>query len=436
MLDIALIYFPLVLIAGAYITWIAYYYPATTIALVILLGQVMQFELPQLIGLPGEGLSLGFMNLRLSDPLLFGIIAALILRLLADDRSLKRFITKKGIFLSFFLVFLFFQTVRNIGVYAINTLGEFRTYYQFFLLIPYIVVSTKTVEARAKLFKLLMILSLLYFFLGIMRGSILFHFKFAAYDKWLSGFGSLALLYGLYAFYSSVRENVISPSKLLMILINIAGISMIVISSTRAVWLAGVAGLIFLWISGRISLATQFKLIFLIAFIIVILLPLFRFAELNFLEFMQARLLAFTDYQSDVTASWRYNFWLSTIKQIMQKPWVGWGLGMHFSVYVPEYREAFTTSPHNLYLSMLFQIGVVGFLLYIGVVISIIMQFRKASPLIATDRAIITTASLVLLSVHFYGVAYPFEKEFFTWLYIGLALSYIVHSENQRRVKH
>jgi hypothetical protein len=34
-----------------------------------------------------------------------------------------------------------------------------------------------------------------------------------------------------------------------------------------------------------------------------------------------------------------------------------------------------------------------------------------------------STAFLVLISVHAYGIAYSFEKDFFTWCFIGLGLS-------------
>ena len=100
---------PLFLAGAIGVTWVAYNFPPTTITLTILLGQVAQHELAPLIGLTSESLSLGFAQLRLSDPFLLGIVVTLLIRLLGADRSLIRLSTKDGLFLSFLLVYLFFQ---------------------------------------------------------------------------------------------------------------------------------------------------------------------------------------------------------------------------------------------------------------------------------------------------------------------------------------
>ena len=306
-------------------------------------------------------------------------------------------------------------------------MGEFRTYYQSLFLVLYLVATTKTEKERAKIFKLLVSLALLHILLGLIRGAFLFEFKFAAYDKWLSAFGSLALLYGLFALFIAKHENSIPVPKWMNTLFYILGISLIFISANRSVWLAGVAGLMFLVISRRLSLGRQIKLLFLLPVIIAVLLFVFHTIGKDLDEFIQTRLLAFTDYQADTSASWRYYYWLSTLEQIIQNPWFGVGLGKHFDIYIPEIRKVITTSPHKFYLTILYQVGIIGLLLY-GIWVSLIATyFHKAKLSTPSDRAILATGVLVLFVAHCYWIAYSLEKEFFTWSFIGLALSCIVH---------
>jgi len=171
-------------------TIIAYKYPKTFIVLTILLGQIIQYELNEVLSINAEKLSFNNITIRLSDPLIFGMAITIFLKFFTHNKLLIKFIKNDGFSFSLFLFFLILLIIRNVNLYNINSFGEFRTYYQFLLFIPYLVISLKNSDDRRIAFILLLALSLLHIFLGVIKGGVLYYFRFEAYNKWLSNFGS------------------------------------------------------------------------------------------------------------------------------------------------------------------------------------------------------------------------------------------------------
>ena len=127
--------------------------------------------------------------------------------------------------------------------------------------------------------------------------------------------------------------------------------------------------------------------------------------------FFEKRLAAFFEYESDPTASWRYFFWLSTFEKLKDNIILGHGLGQHFQIYIPEFKETITTSPHNLYLTILFHTGILGTAFYLLFIVKAFIDMKKSLRIIS-ERYIILTSIVVLFIVHFYGIAYSFENDF------------------------
>ncbi len=416
--------------------YLAYHSPRITIAAIILLGQVLQFEIAPLFGISPEGLDLGAAKVRLSDPLILGVAVTVGIRLLARDLSLMRLMRREGALLFSFLLYLLVHVVANVGTYGISAPGEFRTYFQFLLLVPYAVVSTKTEKERKAVFLILVVLSLSQLLWGGMRGIVIYSMTFSAYDKWLSGFGSLALLYGIVAYAAACREHLVTQGSIRRYSLYIASLGMIVIAGARAVWFSGVCILLFLALRTRFSARNVVKGAVLVFLAGVVIYPIFLEAGLAPVEFLSERMLAFTDFTSDPTAAWRYTYWLASLEEVFKRPWLGHGFGLHFNVYVPQFGEIITTSPHNLYLSILYQSGIIGLLLYLIWIVQLFVRMMKSRVSGNADRAILGTALLVLVSVHAYGVAYAFEKDFFTWTYVGLGISSMIHSGNNPSTLH
>jgi O-antigen ligase len=151
--------------------------------------------------------------------------------------------------------------------------------------------------------------------------------------------------------------------------------------------------------------------------------------------FFEKRLAAFFEYESDPTASWRYFFWLSTFEKLKDNILLGHGLGQHFQIYIPEFKETITTSPHNLYLTILFHSGLLGMVFYLFFIMNIFINLKNALK-INNERFIILTSIVVLFIVHFYGIAYSFEKDFFTWMYVGLGISAIFNRKKDLYAKN
>src|SRR5690554_2832205 len=92
----------LLIITGTlFSAWLAYFYPAATLIVLVAFGQIIQFELSSVIQ-SFSGLVLGDLNLRFSDPILLGIIITLLIKGLKGDTAVKKIIAGKGKFLTVF----------------------------------------------------------------------------------------------------------------------------------------------------------------------------------------------------------------------------------------------------------------------------------------------------------------------------------------------
>lgn len=428
----AIVFFLFVL---AISTLIAYSSPNCLIFLMILLGQIIQFELEEIFGIHTEKIDFSNFTIRFSDPLLFGVVVTIFLKLNNEKNQLTRLFKNNSIFFSFFLSILLLQIIRNIGLYGIHSFGEFRTYYQFLFFVPYLIISLKKIEDRRSTFLLLLILSLSHIFFGVFKGGVLFGLKFEAYNKWLSSFGSLALLYGMVALFLLKKTETIKINQVFCFLLYLTGISIIIISSSRAVWGAAFMGLFFLTCLGQFKLNNLFKIFLLSPILFYLLSLLFVHSSIDLIPFIEDRLTAFTNFKNDPTALWRHTFWLSSLAKIKENLFWGHGFGQHFQVYIPEFDETITTSPHNLYLTILFHSGLTGLTIYLICVFNVFIFLKKGSKRLFDEKYIILTGMVVLFSVHFYGVAYSFEKDFFSWMYIGTAISSVYNSTGEINVK-
>lgn len=152
-------------------------------------------------------------------------------------------------------------------------------------------------------------------------------------------------------------------------------------------------------------------------------------------------------FTSAITASdERLLLWESSWKTWMTSPILGVGSGNWIIEYVQFAQEinfAFDTDkyfrhPHNIWLSQLTELGVVGFLLFAGIFISIgISITRQQSP----RRAYRSIALLLLLSYgimsFFYGIIDSTEERFNScqvalFVYCGAILAYSSHHRQYR----
>ncbi|CAN2048102.1 putative O-antigen polymerase [Candidatus Magnetomoraceae bacterium gMMP-1] len=403
------------------LTLIAYRFPYLTIVLVFFLGQVgleaqlmMPEELHQLI--------IGPLKIRYDDPIFLGIVLAIILKAARKNKLLFHFLFRDYFFWVLLVIWLGFEIVRSFGAYSIiNILGESRTYYQYILLIPYIIAFFQTEDKQWCLFKLLIILSSLFIPIGLIRGWVLHGLGIGITQRWFSASANLALLTGIIALYLSVRHRVLRVNKMIVIFLFIAFLSMTIFSHHRSVWLAtGVAFLVLVF-TRQLSFNDYVFTLLMGGIVSVMVLYIFQINGKEISSFFDQRMTAFTDYEHDDTANWRYILWLESLSQIARNPFIGKGLGRHFQFI--SFAEVITTSPHNLYITIAYHMGIIGILLYAAFILQIFWRMRNALRrlLSSQQRTMILTSIVILISSSAYYIAYPFE--YFTWLYMGLGIS-------------
>ncbi|MDH4069840.1 MAG: O-antigen ligase family protein [Ignavibacteria bacterium] len=411
------------------ISWTAWYFPIFTLVLTVVLGQIVQHEIAPVLGLPTEGLGMGGVNIRLSDLPLAGIAGVTLLRFLKGEHQTRALMSGASVLL---LAYFAFQIFRNLGTFGISALGEFRTYWHVLLLVPYVAINSDTPERRITIMKTLILLAFSNLLWAVLRGGVLYGFGFSAYDKWLSSFGSLSLVFGALAFVLLRRTGAILAGPWLAGMITSLVASVLVIAGSRSAWLVGIVGGI-LVARSRITIRNAGFVSLVILLSGGLLIIPFSISGIDPIRFLTERLLALTDFQQDPTSAWRYYFWISSVETISKQPWLGTGFGPHFDIFVPELNEVFTTSPHNLYLTILSQTGILGLFLYVWWVIGIGRRCRTVSTG-SIDQAIARLSFITLIGLHLYALAFSFEKDFTSWAIVGVGLAASIYPRNQKKI--
>lgn len=420
-------FYMLVVIVLALNVYLAYNHPVLTVVLIIFLSVIHQnlihfYPDITLIFRAGE------FNLRPWDPLLFGVFVTLLLKHMLNNYQLKQSMLRYFPLLTLLFVLLILHIIRSIGVYgARHSLGEFRTYYSYLFMVPYVAIFCRTSEQRLRMLKALMLLTFSIIVLAFLTGLLAPKISFGV--KWLNAHGMLAVLYGLVVLLVVMNRRILKLNPALIILTALAGGFLIIFTAHRSVWLASAVALLSLYALREIKFTRQLQVAFIA--IAVGVVAYFALSRAGYVpnEFIESRLYAFTNPKQDPTASWRLYLWQESIDGIRHNPWLGNGLGKHFELIGPA-GDIIMTSPHNLYVSIPFQIGIPGLVLYLAFIAMLFfryMQSRAKRYIPASDHVILTLGVVVLITAHAFYVAYPMEGDWVTWVYIGLAASVLVN---------
>ncbi len=417
------------LLGVALVTLIAYRFPTLTIVLVIVLVKVLGKEAQDLVPEP----VVGDIKLRYFDPMLLGIVLAMILKLLQRNRQLIQFLFHVFPLWTLFILWAIIQVGISLSDHGINAPGEFRTYYQQFLLVPYVVAFFRTSQGQWKLFRLMIVLTFLFIPLGIIKGGVLYGFSIGAYKKWISANANVGLLAGMIGVIVGVRQKTIRLSSTRMLLLLSLFMLFTVINSHRSVWLATGVAILLLLLLKQLSLSRQIQFALAVFSAMLIAGYLMTVFGIDIAAFVQERLMAFTAYEEDSTASWRYYLWLEALQKIRERPLTGAGLGLHFQLLDPQ-GNLITTSPHNLYITIAYQIGVVGLAFYLGFVAQLLWRFRSAVRRMITpvDQTILLSAAIALIATSMYYAAYVFSH--ITWIFVGIAVGVVIRLRREERL--
>lgn len=412
--------------ATALLTMLAYRFPLLTIGLWALLAgiAVEVVNIYMRVGGIPPGVAFGSVDVRYSDPILLGIAGALLLRLLFGNRADRRVLMGTCLFWSLLTGWLLWEVARSVEAYGlVSAIGEFRTTFGELLVLPYVVLFVRTREDQHRLLGLLVGLSLTFIVVGIVAGGLLYGFSFAPHDKWLRSEASLALVLGALALYLTYHHGLWRRSPVLLVSLLGLALPLTIISSNRSVWMAAFIALVFLAVVGTIPLSRVLTLVAGLVLCAVILDVLYT--QVDLLAFFEERLLAFVAPQQDSTSRWRLQIWANAWEQSQAFLLEGKGFGNYFLLYDARGIPV-TVSLHNQYLQIVYQVGLVGLLLYLGLVLHTARALWAACRQSADHFVHLAcrTGLTALVTGSAYYVVYGFEA--FTWLYVGLGLAVAV----------
>ena len=420
-------------LAGA--VYLALNHPSLTVILFVILSLYAR-SLESVFPFLDRTVTVSSINIRFWDPIIFGMIFALVWKIPSGDRRVQTAFRKSFPFLGILFLILFLQIFRTIGNFGFNTLGEFRTYYGQLILVPYLCAFMTTPEKRLRMLKVLLWISFLMIPVSIINALFSPSAEFGT--SWGIATSAMTLLQGLIVFYIFTERSIINIKLYWYIPIVILSGFIIVFTSHRSVWLAATAGLVALFFMQRINIKNLVTACLLI--LLLVSAAFFGFKKAGHLpqNYVSSRMMAFTNPSKDPTSNWRILLMKEAIKDIKQNPLIGVGLGRHFNLVIGPHRELVTTSPHNLYVSIPFQIGIPGLLAYLIFVGLLFFRFktnRRLTSLVPLDRTLLTTGTVILVSMHAFYVAYFSVFECVSWAFIGLTASVLVNMDLNKEEK-
>ncbi|WP_216320688.1 O-antigen ligase family protein [Deinococcus aestuarii] len=145
-----------------------------------------------------------------------------------------------------------------------------------------------------------------------------------------------------------------------------------------------------------------------------------------------------SNYQSADTWAGRLGIWQGGLQMVAHYPWLGVGAG-NFAVLSPEYSLAAAhldflrpggAVAHNMFLSILAELGVVGLVLFVAILFKAIRTAYSLS-----QRSQMATACLVSLLVYFVmGSTLSWEYSKLPFLLLGSVISLSICNESYRQL--
>jgi O-antigen ligase len=376
----------------------------------------------------------GGVDMLYGDPILFAIISAMLIKIFSGDLRARHVMLRENLAWTVFMVWMIFELARSIMMFGlVSPIGEFRTYFREILIVPYVVIFARTRQEQWRVFQVLLAMTMAFIVIALFRGLYVHQLAFHAYAKWLYQHGSLALLWGTLAVYLMKRFGFWWRSNVLLAGLLAVSVGLTVVASHRSVWLAAMVSLFVLFLMGYFRMGAIMKLTF---FAVVATLTIgLVYEDLDLFAYIQERMTALTSPSEDQTASWRYYLWMDALAQSKAHFIEGKGLGNYFQLRSPT-GSIVTAMLHNQYIQLLYQIGVVGLVLYLAFLWQTALRLRRTY-VETYDPFYKMTALLsfvVLIGASAYYVAYDFEP--FTWLFVGLGLAIAQsHSEEKEAAR-
>lgn len=140
-------------------------------------------------------------------------------------------------------------------------------------------------------------------------------------------------------------------------------------------------------------------------------------------------MLRFASWFMERGLSYRPEIFVESVRMMLQRPWLGLGIGSDYRVVTANYPEGFDHS-HNLFTHIGIELGLVGLLLWLGVwICTLLVGWRERATL--EGRLLLGSVLLASVAVQFDAASIweaPRAEWFVTWLPVGLALALVART--------
>jgi len=140
-------------------------------------------------------------------------------------------------------------------------------------------------------------------------------------------------------------------------------------------------------------------------------------------------MLRFASWFMERGLSYRPEIFAESVSMMLQRPWLGLGIGSDYRVVTANHPEGFDHS-HNLLTHIGIELGLVGLLLWLGVwVCTLLVGWRQRATL--EGRLLLGSVLLASVAVQFDAASIwgtPRAEWFLTWLPVGLALALVARA--------
>ncbi len=368
-----------------------------------------------------QGFSVGGITVWYTD-VIYVLLAVVYFNFTTKGGRVKTF-GSMTIFLRLFVILIAFTTIISVILYGITIIGKMRLYLPILLTIYS--ASLLDIERSIKFFKttIKMAVPAIAIALIILKPKIVWASGELRFQYQILNASSVFVICILTLFVIIFRE-IVYKKKISIWGIILYFIGIIIIQQHRSTWL-----FLFVSLTTYIIISNHFKhlkinrIFFQLGVVILIALPIILLykSDFNPLGVSLEKSLAFiSNPEGDPTAEWRILYFQDAIERISNNLILGEGFKSNKIIYIND--TATEASPHNMYLALLINYGLIGFLIFTFYMVS---SIRKLYQKILHNKDDIIKYSYYtfliscFIGMIFYGLVYSFEPIMF--LIFGLA---------------
>lgn len=267
--------------------------------------------------------------------------------------------------ISFFVISLFyilislFSSILNYNSTLNNTL-QFSAIILFF-------ISFSTIEWNSFKINFSYIMSFIYVSLNLIYAAAL-----GKFSQFMSIYPNSNLVgaYGFIALFFIILRLNYSNNKVIPIIGILLSMLLIIISDTRSIILSIII-VVLIFLGWEKITKSMFRAnFFFVMYIGILVFTIVIYAKLPDYDFYPRLESWMIENTGKSIMSGRLEIWSEVMNLISQKPWFGYGPDVKASTII-----SLNASPHNIYINTMLQVGIIGLILFVGILYSIFYSY-------------------------------------------------------------